>query len=66
MIAILTNASADALASFVMSLYNDNGYDTRVVHKIMTTCRLMKIERNVEVRRTGNTAARTCGIVSPE
>jgi len=65
MITILTNARADALASFVISRYRDNGYDTRAVQRIMTTCRLMKTERTVEGRRAGNTAARTWGIVSP-
>ena len=62
---ILINASADALASFVMSRYSERGYETSAVQRIMTTERFVKILRMEEVRRGGKTAARTCGIVSP-
>lgn len=35
------------------------------MQRMMTTERFVKIERTGEVRRAGKTAARTCGIVSP-
>jgi len=65
MMTILTSASAEALASLVMSLYRERGYETSAVQRIMTTCLFIKMERKLDVRKDGNTAARTCGIVSP-
>jgi len=65
MMTILTSASAEAFASFVMSRYRESGYDTRAVQRITTTCLFMNMERMGDVRNEGNTAARTCGIVSP-
>ena len=35
------------------------------MQRMITICLFMKIERNEDVRSEGNTAARTCGIVSP-
>ena len=35
------------------------------MQRMMTTCLFMKMERKGDVRRDGNTAAKTWGIVSP-
>ena len=65
MITIPIRASPLALASFAISLYKDNGYETQIVQSATMNERLPKIDRNGVDCMRGNTARMTWGIVSP-